>query len=106
MCDKIFLLNSDEAERLFADDYGRMCKLTAYAVKNGAWTPSTGEYAGKARWWLRSGGRSNGYAVNVGYDGIIGINGSNVDYKRGAVRPAFLLAIHPICKVMEDCAKV
>ena len=43
-------------------------------------------------WWLRSPGRCSNLAAYVNYDGLVHARGSNVDYTRGAVRPALLIS--------------
>ena len=49
--DYIFLLSKGEAEKYFANDEARICKLTAYALKNGVYVWSDN---GCGAWWLRS----------------------------------------------------
>ena len=89
--DRIFLLSVDEVQSLFANCKDREAKLNAYAIKNGAWTPSDGLYAGNAWWWLRSRGDCSYRAAYVIFHGVI--YSDDVCTSDGSVRPAFRLAI-------------
>ena len=84
--DKIFLLSIAEANKY---DTARVCKPTAYAV---ACNVHTGVY-GNSRWWLRSPGRTQGYAAYVDSDGEISYKGLYVDYRSFAVRPAMWIEL-------------
>lgn len=84
--DKIFLLNIAEVNKY---DTARVCKPTAYAV---ACNAHTGVY-GNSRWWLRSPGRTQGYAAYVDSDGEISCKGLYVDYRSIAVRPAMWIEL-------------
>ena len=85
--DRIFLLSFDEAERYFSDDAERTLTPTPYAVKNGALT--SGKKPGSSFWWLRTPGRSYGYAACIRSGGMrIPVPGCLVNNGRIAVRPA------------------
>lgn len=84
--DKIFLLSIAEANKY---DTARVCKPTAYAV---ACNVHTG-VDGNSRWWLRSPGRTQGYAAYVDSDGEISYKGLYVDYRSFAVRPAMWIEL-------------
>ncbi len=81
--DKIFLLSNEEAfENYFSDDDSRCCIRTNYALAQGAW-----RYNGeKCRWWLRSPGRTQEYAMEVSANGIRDDRGVSDAYT--CVRPA------------------
>ena len=101
--DRIFLLSTDEALSLFDGCKARESKLNAYAIKNGAWTPSDGMYAGNAWWWLRSRGDCSDRAAYVIFHGVI--YSEDVCTNDGAVRPAFRLAfVAQETKVVESHA--
>ena len=84
--DNIFLLNIAEVNKY---DTARVCKPTAYAV---ACNAHTGVY-GNSSWWLRSPGRTQGYAAYVDSDGEISCKGLYVDYRSIAVRPAMWIEL-------------
>ena len=84
--DKVFLLSIAEAETLFRSDADRVAKNTAYAKAQGAYDSS-----GAVWWWLRSPGDDRYNAAHVFTDGSVSRLGSNVNYARNAVRPAFWL---------------
>ena len=84
--DLLFSLSEDEAGRLFSGDNDRICKSTAYAIKNGADT-----YNYNAWWWLRSRCDDGGRAAGVSTVGRI--SSGDVDYSSGCVRPALRLAL-------------
>ena len=91
--DKIFLLSINEAEKYFASDEARMCFPTAYAIANEAYTfdwDRDGEAA--CRWWLRSPGSYQDYAVYVDADGSVDSSGDTANlsgrFVHFCVRPA------------------
>ena len=82
--DNVFLLSRAEAEKYFANDELRKCKVTDYAKNNGAYTDGSG----CSWWWLRSPCPRNRsiYVYNVFYGGSIDYG--DVDYDIYVVRPA------------------
>ena len=86
--DQIFLLSITEAEKYFSYGSARECQPTAYAKAQGAWTSSSGTYAGNCWWWLRSPGWSQNNAACVSYVVNVYYDGSNVHSSSYAVRPA------------------
>ena len=85
--DKLFLLSIKEVEQYFVSDEERLCKLTEYAVNNGAYENNHGY----GRWWLRSAGEDCYNATYVFDDGSVLFYGSDVDDDDSSVRPAFWL---------------
>jgi len=92
--DRVFLLSTDEARKLFSSDQDRICYPTAYAEVQGTWTSRSGA----CKWWLRSPGYSDDTAKKVDDDGSIsdggyrvGIEGKSGD--KGAVRPVVVLRL-------------
>ena len=81
--DKLFLLSIKEVEQYFVSDEKRLCKLTKYAVYNGAYEHGW--------WWLRSAGAYSYGAALVHGDGSVDCDGNSVTYHSGSVRPAFWL---------------
>ena len=82
--DYVFLLSISEAERFFASDEDRMCRLAEYVLKENAWINDTGS----AWWWLRSPGYNSSTAANVFFDGNVDYLGPDVLDGNGRVRPA------------------
>ena len=85
--DKLFVLSMKEVEQYFVSDEERLCKLTEYAVNNGAYENNHGY----GRWWLRSAGSYSCRAATVSPGGDIYCNGDYVEYYTSSVRPAFWL---------------
>lgn len=91
--DLIYLLSKSEAKKYFDTDETRKCLPTAYAIKQRVETNTATALDGKAtcRWWLRTPGYSQEYAMLVGYagniDGLLAEFGENVNEGRIAVRP-------------------
>jgi hypothetical protein len=81
--DMVFILSYAEAGKYFSSDNGRICKPTAYAKEQGAYTLDSWN----CWWWLRSPGFHQYDAANVNRDGSFG--NSHVNYDHDAVRPAF-----------------
>ena len=81
--DKIFLLSITEAEKYFSSNSKRVCKPTAYATANGAYTSNSSCW-----WWLRSPGSSQYSAAGVSIGGSIDYYGIYVYGVYGCVRPA------------------
>ena len=81
--DNVFLLSKEEAEKYFADDVARRCKLTSYARAKGAWTGDNG----CGSWWLRSPYTNNNVDI-VRYVGDFGFYTNGVNISSGSVRPA------------------
>lgn len=48
--DNVFLLSKEEAEKYFANNDARKCKVTYFAKANGAYVADSGN----SPWWLRS----------------------------------------------------
>lgn len=82
--DQIFLLSYAEAGKYFASDSDRICKPTAYAKAQGAYTNDSGN----CWWWLRSPGYGQNFAAYVFTDGSLG-HSYDVNNGYDAVRPAF-----------------
>ncbi len=81
--DNIFLLSKEEAEKYFANDAARKCKITDYAFENGGWKDDDGF----CFWWLRSSYGDSVYCVS--YDGAIRYHG--VSSNDGVVRLALYI---------------
>lgn len=87
--DKVFLLDTQEADRYFTDQEARRCAPTDYAVKNAAWINEAYQADGRPAccWWLRSPGEIEASAQLVDDAGGLGrcglVNNLNI-----AVRPA------------------
>ena len=81
--DNVFLLSEEEAEKYFANDEKRKCKVTDYAMKNGAWVAGN-DYS---VWWLRS-----PYSNCISIVCLVDFNGcslfSSVHFGDFLVRPA------------------
>ena len=77
--DKIFLLNSVEANLYFGSNSARACEVTAYCRAQGA--------AGTGRWWLRTPG------AYVSNDGTVNFGGRSVFSCVNAVRPAMWISL-------------
>lgn len=86
--DKIFVLNTDEANEYFGSKSDRACKPTEFAVAKGAYESSSKDYEGNCWWWLRSPGAYQDNAARVVGGGGIQYDGIYVDKEDGAVRPA------------------
>ena len=66
--DNVFLLSKEEAEKYFADDEARKCKITDYAFGNGG-SKNDDDFC---TWWLRSPNPDNGGSVyGVFIDGSV-----------------------------------
>ena len=66
--DNVFFLSEEEAEKYFANDESRKCKVTEYALKQGADVADNGY----SYWWLRSIIPNSSYSVYiVDVDGYI-----------------------------------
>ena len=86
--DKIFLLSITEAEKYFSSNSDRVCKPTAYAKAQGAYT-----YIGSCLWWLRSPGFDSTSAARVYFGGSVSYRGDSVYYSNSCVRPALWIDI-------------
>lgn len=86
--DKIFLLDIEEAEKLFLSEEERQCKPTEYAVKQRAYMNS---YNGNCWWWLRSPVTNDGYTAIVNNNGFVSRNGVLLYDEHSVVRPAMWL---------------
>ena len=82
--DQIFLLSYAEAGKYFSSNTDRICKPTAYAKAQGAYTNDSGN----CWWWLRSPGINLNLAAYVTTDGSLG-SSRLVNRGYDAVRPAF-----------------
>ena len=87
--DRVFLLSIEDVSRYFGSDAERMCKLTAYAIANGAWK----SIGNNGSWWLRSNGECQSCAAYVICDGYIDELGGDVYDDGIAVRPALWINI-------------
>ena len=85
--DRIFLLSIDDMKKYFPNDRSRICRATAFAMKNGGWVSCNGN----SFWWLRSLASSDKTASYVDVDGRVGKCGLAVFDKSILVRPAFWL---------------
>ena len=92
--DKVFLLSTDEATKLFTTDTERVCCPTALATTAGKTNSGNACYAynNAGYWWLRSPGNGTDNAAYVEYNGLIsafgGVNCDNI-----AARPVINLLI-------------
>ena len=81
-----FLLSKEEAEEYFANNEVRKCKVTEYAIENGAFV---GDY-GYTCWWLRS--SFGGFPYSSYHVDYVLTDGNfshySADYSGGVVRPA------------------
>ena len=92
--DKIFLLSYAETNKYLGVTWGSnnmkpRIVLTAYAVKQGAYTSSSNNVADGTTaewWWLRSPGSDQRHAARVLADGSL--NNRNVSDVKGFIRPA------------------
>ena len=86
--DMVFLLSYAEAGKYFSSDKDRICRPTAYAKAQGAYTNDSGNCG----WWLRSPGLLDSHAFFAafvsGEDGDVNDHGDAVTRTLG-VRPAF-----------------
>ena len=82
--DLVFCLSTVEAEKYFESDRDRICKVTSYALKNGAYDDGNG----CTSWWLRSSGSDYGNASIVDGGGYIYCKGVNVHFDVMTVRLA------------------
>ena len=87
--DKVFLLNTSEADKYFSSADDRVCTATAYAIAQ-AQIPSFPGDDGKTNcwWWLRSPGFDNYGVAYIYSDGGINYNGGGVNDCDCALRPA------------------
>ena len=87
--DSVFLLSIAEANKYFASDEARMCAVTDYAFRQGAYASDSYTVDGRETcwWWLRSPGNSSYNVASVYGDGSIYDNGSFVSFSYNAVRP-------------------
>ncbi len=71
--DNLFLLSIVEANKYFASDKAKMCAVTDYAIKQGAWTHSDYKADGRLAswWWLRSPGKTSVSAALVDHCGSV-----------------------------------
>ena len=81
--DKIFILNADEAKRLFHDDRKRSAAATPFASDCGT----------SGRWWTRTSSDESGYVINVSRIGLIRDSGDKVSLVNCGVRPAMYISI-------------
>ena len=88
--DKVFLLSIKEAEKYFVSSNERVCKPTAYAEGNGAYTKK--EFG--CQWWLRSNGDKQKCAATVFHGGSLCVGGQMVDSYFHGVRPALWIDLN------------
>lgn len=87
--DRLFCLSDAEAEELFDGNEARICKPTAAALTDGAWTDNEGA----CRWWLRTPGKYPEMAGDIANTGALHGYGWCVDHAAFAVRPALWLKL-------------
>lgn len=85
--DKVFLLSIDEANKYFKETSSFEAIVTDYAKKSGGYDRYANEY-GYGYWWLRSPGKSVGFASYVYYYGGVSIDGFSMDGSIFGFRPA------------------
>lgn len=92
--DKVYLLDTDEAERFFTSDEERKCLPTEKALSYNSWFWSqVDERSNECHWWLRSFGDSPDCASAVLDTGDILYEGWHVDSEDVAVRPVIVLLL-------------
>ncbi len=110
--DKVFLLSYDEAKTLLGgkDDNAaeeRISPVTEYAKSLGVWTIDAEGYElfgfkedeipdsmiGCGNWWLRSNGKNEKFAMNVGASGNIRTVGHEVASRQEGIRPAIQISL-------------
>ena len=91
--DKVFVLSLDEISSYyyFLNEDATRCKVTEYAIANGGTA-----YSEYCRWWLRSPGYDQSYAVEVWSNGEVYEMGSHVNDDGIAVRPAMWIDLSAI----------
>ena len=83
--DKVFLLSYNEAFNIyFISDDERQCRATDFALSNGVWTTTQGEYVGNCVWILRC--KGTGFIDSVDLDGTR--DWQRVDMVGAGIRPA------------------
>ena len=92
--DRVFLLDLDEAKRLFADNSSRQAQAVPYAKQKSLFTDANG----CVWWWLRSPGNNQQYAANVDYGGDVDYYGSDTTVLNG-VRPVMWVDISVLKKI-------
>ena len=83
--DQVFLLSVTEANKYFNFYGARLCEPTDFAVANREYVSSN---SGNCLWWLRSPGKYQTFAANVGPGGGVNEIGTFVHATLGCVRPA------------------
>lgn len=110
--DKVFLLSYEEAKSLLGgkDDEAcveRISPVTEYAKSLGVWTIDAEGYElfgfkdaevpdsmiGCGNWWLRSNGKNEKFAMDIGASGNIRVVGHEVANKQEGVRPAIQITL-------------
>ena len=89
--DKLFLLNTQEAEELFYSNNDRLCTATEYGEAQGMFHHK--EFPTTCWWWLRSSGHYSDDAAHVLDDGTIHYSGFGQNYGLIGVRPAMWIKI-------------
>lgn len=89
--DYVFLLSISEVMNYYPDSEDRICKVTAYAEAQGAFSHSDPDRGGW--WWLRTPGEQQNFAASINSDGSFDIAGSIDSGDRGSVRPAMWITI-------------
>lgn len=87
--DNVFLLNREEVEFYFPNDYQRLCKPTAYAIARKAYV---NKKTGCCWWLLRTAGTVKGNVMSVDSDGAMDYAGGKLTSDRGTVRPAIWIS--------------
>ena len=82
--DKVFLLSIDEVNKYFSSDSARQCHGTAYCFAQGAYKSAYSV----CLWWLRTPGVNSHYAASVEPGNSVRDDGTVVDVRDYAVRPA------------------
>ncbi len=85
--DNVFLLSKEEAEKYFANNDARKCKVTYFAKANGAYVADSGN----SPWWLRS-PYGNNCVCRVLDDGDIGF--FYIHNNQYVVRPALWINLY------------
>ena len=103
--DPVFLLDNDQAKKLFANHDDRQVKPTAYAIANGAY--QSNKYGpNNGQWWLRTKSWENkAHAAYVAASGGVMTCGGNsfgvVSNARLVVRPAIYVSLAAVAQLTD-----
>ena len=81
--DRVFLLSADETNELFRNNLERSCAPTEYAIEQGVFTSND-----NCKWWLRTPGNDNKWAMTIEADGSLDSIGDILPGRRNGLRPA------------------